>query len=132
MRARCTALLLSTLAACGPGAASPDGTSDQPPPAATPSAGTGVAAPSAPMQTSTGGTQTANPVSTPQGSPDGVTMTGTAPNAVPPADTAAGSGSILPCNVNKVMVNSCQNCHGATPIGGAPMALVTFADLHKP
>jgi hypothetical protein len=45
---------------------------------------------------------------------------------------AAAPSGILPCEVSKIMVNSCQSCHGATPIGGAPMPLVTFADFHKP
>jgi mono/diheme cytochrome c family protein len=54
--------------------------------------------------------------------------------AEPAADkpaAAAGAGS-LPCAVDAVLKASCQSCHGATPIGGAPMALVTYADLMKP
>jgi hypothetical protein len=38
----------------------------------------------------------------------------------------------LPCGVNKIVASNCQTCHGATPIGGAPMPLVTFADFHAP
>jgi hypothetical protein len=40
--------------------------------------------------------------------------------------TATG---ILPCGVSKALVANCQSCHGATPIGGAPMSLVTYADV---
>jgi len=55
-------------------------------------------------------------------------MMGTAGmNAAPPA--AQGT---LPCGVSRVLASSCQSCHGATQIGGAPMPLVTFADLHAP
>jgi hypothetical protein len=56
----------------------------------------------------------------------------------PAMDAAAGAGSseagapVLPCSVSKLLVTNCQTCHGATPIGGAPMSLVTYADLHKP
>jgi hypothetical protein len=48
-------------------------------------------------------------------------------NALPP--DVQGS---LPCGVSEVLKTGCQTCHGATPIGGAPMPLVTFADLHRP
>jgi mono/diheme cytochrome c family protein len=50
-----------------------------------------------------------------------------------PAEPAAASGAgSLPCAVDTLLKASCQSCHGATPIGGAPMALVTYADLMKP
>ena len=47
----------------------------------------------------------------------------------------SGGGSIatsLPCDVDAILVASCQSCHGSTPSGGAPMALVTYADLAAP
>jgi hypothetical protein len=44
----------------------------------------------------------------------------------------SGGPSILPCDVSTVLSASCASCHGATPIGGAPMPLVTYADLMKP
>jgi hypothetical protein len=60
----------------------------------------------------------------------------TPPAAMPaamPGDVPPSTGSqVLPCNVSKVFAGQCQSCHGATPIGGAPMALVTYADFHKP
>ena len=47
-------------------------------------------------------------------------------------NTGGGVVAKLPCGVSKVLVNNCQTCHAATPIGGAPMPLVTFADLQQP
>ncbi len=48
------------------------------------------------------------------------------------APTTANGGTTqandLPCEVERLIV-SCQGCHGATPRDGAPMALVTRADL---
>jgi Copper type II ascorbate-dependent monooxygenase, C-terminal domain len=38
----------------------------------------------------------------------------------------------MPCGVSKILAGGCQTCHGATPIGGAPMPLMTYADMHKP
>jgi hypothetical protein len=46
-----------------------------------------------------------------------------APDAVPP--TAA----TLPCAVAKIVSSKCQTCHGPSPIGGAPMSLVTQNDF---
>jgi hypothetical protein len=43
----------------------------------------------------------------------------------------AGSNG-LPCPVNDVLARNCRVCHGASPIGGAPMSLVTADDLHAP
>ncbi|MFT3775404.1 MAG: peptidylglycine alpha-amidating monooxygenase [Minicystis sp.] len=37
--------------------------------------------------------------------------------------------SILPCDVSDVLAKRCATCHGATPSFGAPMPLVTYADL---
>jgi hypothetical protein len=35
----------------------------------------------------------------------------------------------VPCNVGKAVAKNCGTCHGASPIGGAPMALVTYEDF---
>lgn len=43
--------------------------------------------------------------------------------------SAAGS---LPCGVADVLVTNCQSCHGSSPKFGAPMPLVTHADLVAP
>jgi hypothetical protein len=45
--------------------------------------------------------------------------------------TGAGSGGStgLPCDVDKVLATNCRSCHGAAPQFGAPMPLVTHADL---
>ena len=48
-----------------------------------------------------------------------------------------GSGGIgggtssggLPCDVQALLVNRCDSCHGTTPSGGAPRSLVTYANL---
>jgi len=47
--------------------------------------------------------------------------------------TGAGgsSGDGLPCNIQTLLVNNCQSCHGATPSGGAPRSFVTYADLTR-
>jgi hypothetical protein len=102
-----------------------------------------------PSQTGTGGTgspatgfngaASTGPVST------GLAGASAGPAVTPvvngPSNAAAGSGapvtaasdsaSVLPCAVSKALATNCQSCHGATPIGGAPMSLVTYADLHK-
>jgi hypothetical protein len=84
-----------------------------------PSAGSGTAtAPVAPAVTATGGAT----------APVVVQTTGGAPSAPLPAAPA----DVLPCAVSTALAANCQKCHAATPIGGAPMALVTFADLQKP
>lgn len=36
----------------------------------------------------------------------------------------------LPCDVDRVLAANCRECHAASPRFGAPMALVTFDDLH--
>jgi hypothetical protein len=35
----------------------------------------------------------------------------------------------LPCDVQAFLVSRCQGCHANQPINGAPMSLVTYADL---
>ena len=44
-----------------------------------------------------------------------------------------GSGPTgLPCDVIDVVKAKCQNCHGAQPLYGSPMPLVTAADFAAP
>ncbi len=52
----------------------------------------------------------------------------------PPAGDAGsgGGGDGLPCAVEVILMNSCWSCHGRVPSGGAPMSLVTLADLTAP
>lgn len=38
----------------------------------------------------------------------------------------------LPCEVAQLLATQCWTCHGAIPSAGAPMALVTAADLARP
>ena len=57
--------------------------------------------------------------------------------AVSPGSNGGGGGgasaaSGLPCDVEAVLKKGCAECHGATPSYGAPMPLVTFADLTAP
>lgn len=44
-----------------------------------------------------------------------------------PPPTASGD---LPCAVQHALAASCAECHGSSPRYGAPMPLVTYADLH--
>ncbi|MBI2392133.1 MAG: peptidylglycine alpha-amidating monooxygenase [Deltaproteobacteria bacterium] len=46
--------------------------------------------------------------------------------------TDAAVADRLPCDVDAVLANECRTCHGSTPSFGAPMSLVTLADLQKP
>ena len=39
------------------------------------------------------------------------------------------TANTMPCDVATVVANRCQECHGATLVGGAPMHLVTLADF---
>jgi cytochrome c551/c552 len=45
-------------------------------------------------------------------------------------DASAGNG--LPCSVSALLVKKCQSCHASDPKFGAPMPLVTRADLVAP
>ncbi len=47
-----------------------------------------------------------------------------------PAGQAGAAG--LPCEVAALLAARCQSCHGATPVPGVPMSLVTYADLMAP
>ena len=51
------------------------------------------------------------------------------------SESASGSAGVvpaLPCAVDAVLVASCQKCHSSPPQFGAPMPLVTYADLQAP
>jgi hypothetical protein len=70
-------------------------------------------------------------------SPDGGMPTGTGGMGGPPGTGGspgrdAGAGAGLPCDVQSVMSTRCTTCHGSTPSQGAPMPLVTYADLTAP
>jgi len=47
---------------------------------------------------------------------------------VAPDGTTGG----LPCDVDAVLEKACRKCHASPPLYGAPMPLVTAADLHMP
>ncbi len=114
------AALLYLMAACGNAAAPSDGsTTPPPPPAATAGTGGTAGSPVITPPVTTGGTKAPTP-----------TGGTTAPSESP--DNPVGAAKILPCDVSKIMVKSCQTCHGAKPIGGAPMPLVIFEDFQKP
>jgi hypothetical protein len=120
------ALLWCLLGACGPDAASTTGSTGTPPTAAPGTGPNGSTLPPGNVAPPVSGQPSAP--SPDMGKTDTPPITSVSPDGAP----AAMSGSILPCGVSKIMVNSCQSCHGATPIGGAPMPLVSFEDFHKP
>ena len=43
----------------------------------------------------------------------------------------AAPGGAMPCEVAEIVKDRCHTCHGATPIGGAPMGLTTLADFQR-
>jgi hypothetical protein len=47
-------------------------------------------------------------------------------------DAAGAVGASLPCAVDGVLAGHCRTCHGSSPAFGAPMPLVTYADLWAP
>jgi hypothetical protein len=57
------------------------------------------------------------------------TATGTGGSGAAPV---GATGLPMPCNVATAVANNCQKCHGATPISGAPMSLLTYDDFQKP
>jgi hypothetical protein len=110
------ALLLGFLGACGSSPA-PANPPYSPPPAA--SAGSG----------GSGGNQAGQGALPPvAGGPSLPTAGGPSDS---PDDPPVSAAKILPCDVSKIMVKSCQSCHGTKLVGGAPMPLVTFEDFHK-
>src|SRR4051794_34546729 len=54
------------------------------------------------------------------------------PPGYEPGAIDGGTHDGLPCDVANLLQTRCDTCHSSTPIGGAPMPLVTLADLQKP
>jgi DNA-binding FadR family transcriptional regulator/mono/diheme cytochrome c family protein len=54
------------------------------------------------------------------------------PESASDASGAVNGASSLPCTVDAVLAANCRQCHGQTPSFGAPMPLVTYADLWAP
>ncbi len=48
------------------------------------------------------------------------------------AESGAQVSTGLPCDVDAVLQTHCRKCHASTPVYGAPMPLVTHADLTAP
>jgi hypothetical protein len=72
----------------------------------------------------TGGTVAATGGTGPGGS-------GATPSAGGSGAAPAIPGSDLPCDVQRIVEQSCVTCHGARPAFGAPMSLVHAADFTK-
>jgi hypothetical protein len=51
--------------------------------------------------------------------------------AQPTPGTQTAVTGVMPCAVDRVVETGCQTCHGATPIGGAPMSLLSLADFQR-
>ncbi len=51
------------------------------------------------------------------------------PGAGTDGGTGPGTTPGIPCDVDAILQKSCRSCHAATPTFGAPMPLVTHADL---
>lgn len=61
-----------------------------------------------------------------------VTPSGTAGNAASVPHAVVDTTSDLPCSISQALASNCQKCHAAQPLFGAPMPLMTKADLQKP
>jgi hypothetical protein len=109
-------------AAIGCGSEGNDATPESPPLAGA------AGASGLPMAGTTGTMANPNPMTNPTMPMNNPSMAGTGGTAGP-APEVQGK---LPCGVSDVLKKSCQTCHGTMLVGGAPMPLVTFADLHKP
>jgi hypothetical protein len=59
------------------------------------------------------------------------TPTGMTAQPSPGTQTSQPTGSPMPCSAATVVATNCQTCHGATPIGGAPMSLMSYDDFHR-
>jgi hypothetical protein len=65
---------------------------------------------------------------------------GTPPMAAAGSSAAGGTAGTaaahatgpIPCGVTQALGTHCTKCHGATPIGGAPMPLITLDDFQQP
>jgi len=66
-----------------------------------------------------------------QGGPGGRQAGGASGGSGQGGASGAGGGTAsgLPCNIQTLLVNRCDSCHGSTPSGGAPRSLVTYANL---
>ena len=70
----------------------------------------------------------------------GATDSGTTPVTASDASTVTDPGITgvptsslgIPCAVQMVFQTRCQSCHSAPPVNGAPMPLVTLADMRSP
>jgi hypothetical protein len=121
------------LGACGSAAEDAGTTTGSAPTTAAPGAAT-AGAPAATLPGSSTTAAVGVKMATPGNAPvmTAATTTNTAGPQPDGSASAGGGAGIIPCAANKVVVKNCQSCHGATPIGGAPMSLVTFADFHAP
>ena len=121
------ALLFCSLA--GAVSCAPDAIPASPPFVSSPVPGGAAIQPSA---SGTGGSaSTTSPTRAVAGQGASAPAVGTA--ALPmAANAAAGGGGALPCDVSRLMQTHCGDCHGATPSSGAPMPLVSLADLLAP
>src|SRR5438046_2282988 len=63
---------------------------------------------------------------------DAVSAAGNRPGGSPDDGGIIAVQGGLPCDVGDVLVSRCQSCHGSTPLYGAPMSLVTYADTQAP
>jgi len=108
--------------------------------------GAGCAANGAGGNANPGNTNTGvllDPTNTMPGAPGGYAGAGGAATPVGPGSPTGGPGDVgapgssgavtgvLPCDVETTLKSSCHTCHGATPIGGAPMSLMTLADFQQ-
>jgi hypothetical protein len=78
------------------------------------------------------GGDAANPASGPGGPLADAGMLADGGGAPASSDGGATASGALPCAVDDVLARRCRSCHGAPPSFGAPMPLVTYADLHAP
>jgi hypothetical protein len=65
----------------------------------------------------------------------GPSSSGTGAGTGSGTSTGSGGGAVggnLPCDVDAVLQNNCRKCHSDPPQFGAPMPLVTYADLMAP
>src|SRR4051794_22858096 len=63
------------------------------------------------------------------GDPNALSAPGPLPTTNAPG---AAQAAELPCDINAILATRCQTCHSPEPHYGAPMPLVTWADLQKP
>jgi hypothetical protein len=75
---------------------------------------------------SSSGTGTGGSGSSSSGTGTGGSGTGTG------GSTVSGVASDLPCDVANLLASKCVLCHGTPPSAGAPMSLMSYADLTAP